>query len=535
MKKTLFFLPILLGFIFVSCNEDGPGFKGNEITGLTEDDYFEEIDDVTTVGLKEHYEAMIREASEGNGPEDADLLAYAQEQLAAAEAYEQECINEAGANYDPTIGNTGGKNRLLGYQYTAIKYNSVDENNQPITLSALVVWPYNNILPNPKPDNVIIGCHITITDDSERPSNYKNNDITTDVGMLACAAKSNGLTSAYENLVIIPDYQGFGVSRDRVHPYLYQDLTARQVLDGVSAGIKYFEKKRGTMEKNWHSISMGYSQGGSVAMAVHRYIERNDLVNTFRFKGSVCGNGPYDPIVTMKQYIKDNRISMPVAVALILKGMCDCNPHVRGKYTPSDYFTDKFLETDILNLIEQKSHNTDYIQNHLLDWSMRYGGDGESFVMYRSKGSEVIPYTPAGDKVSGSWGGTKYALPGDILRPEVMAYFKGEEVADEHKPKLEALKKALEMNVLHTGWAPQKPMFVVHSREDEVVPFANYKVCRDASGWESKFKGIQYAGRTQSHVSFGKYFYMLHSGMCTVAIFSNTTGVHMHDRTDGGL
>lgn len=536
MKKRFYLLSVILSIFLVSCVDDGLGDDvKTEITGLTENVYYEEIDTIHTVGLREHYEAMIQEASQGNSDDDAALLSYAQEQLNAVDAYEQECINQAGANWDPSLKDTSGKNRLLGYQYTAIKYTSVDEYNQPITLSTLVVWPYNNILSNPDPNNVIIGCHITITSDKERPSNYVNNSITTDVGMLACAAKSNGLTSAYENLVIIPDYQGFGLSKDRTHPYLYQDLTARQVLDGVTAGMEYFKKKRGSMEKNWHSISMGYSQGGSVAMAVHRYIEKNDLSDKFKFKGSVCGNGPYDPIVTIKKYIKTNKINMPVAVGLILKGMCDCNPHVRGKYKAEDYFTAKFMDTGILDMIDTKQKNTGAIQKHLINYSMKNGNNPNSFVMYGKKKNKELPYIPANDSEPGSWSDKKFARTTDVMRPEVIAYFKGEAIDDVHKDKMDALYKALEMNVLHKDWTPSHPMFVVHSQEDEVVPFANYEVCRDISAWNSKFKGIQYAGRTQSHVNFGKYFFMLHSGMATVALFSGTTAVHMHDRVDYGI
>jgi hypothetical protein len=29
------------------------------------------------------------------------------------------------------------------------------------------------------------------------------------------------------NLVIMPDYEGYGVTRSHAHPYLYQELTAR--------------------------------------------------------------------------------------------------------------------------------------------------------------------------------------------------------------------------------------------------------------------------------------------------------------------
>ena len=39
---------------------------------------------------------------------------------------------------------------------------------------------------------------------------------------------------------------------------------------------------------------------------------------------------------------------------MILKGMCDSNPYMKGKYTPSDYFTDAFMATNITTYIAQK-------------------------------------------------------------------------------------------------------------------------------------------------------------------------------------
>ena len=70
-----------------------------------------------------------------------------------------------------------------------------------------------------------------------------------------------------------------------------------------------------------------------------------------------------------------------------------------------------------------------------------------------------------------------------------------------------------------------------------MLTLTNYTNCLDA--WEKTSKhyvaGIRYAGVTQSHVSFGKYFYIFHEGMAIVAIFTNTISLHMFDRTDVGI
>jgi len=55
---------------------------------------------------------------------------------------------------------------------------------------------------------------------------------------------------------------------------------------------------------------------------------------------------------------------MPVAAGLIIKGMCDCNPIVAGKYSPCDYFTEGFVDTGIIDMIASKNYSTDEVQKN---------------------------------------------------------------------------------------------------------------------------------------------------------------------------
>ena len=268
-NRILFLSTMLV--ILAACSEKMDSTPEiSEITGLTEDVHFEQVGTVQTMGLVEHYDRLLKEATENNADE-TDYLNYIQEQLDSAKLYQQECFEQSGANSSED--GPSGNNRALGYQYTTIRYKSIGYDGGNVTLSALVVWPFNTLIADPDANNVIIGCHCTIGSNKERPTNFGHQDysIQTDVGMMACCAKTYGPGAAYENLVIIPDYQGFGATHGDVHPYLSQTLTARQVLDGVRAGIAFYQQSH-KLEKNWKSLSLGYSQGGSVAMAVQRYI-----------------------------------------------------------------------------------------------------------------------------------------------------------------------------------------------------------------------------------------------------------------------
>ena len=514
MKKFKFLAIALILLGITSCTDDEPNLK-TEISGLTEDVYFEPVGNIQSIGLKEHYEALIQEASQGNDDGDSLLLEFAQLQLESVDEYEKECINQAGANWDVGSDGESGSNKLLGYKYATIRYKSIDHTGKAAMLSSLVVWPYNVILSDPDANNLVIGCHVTIGSNAERPSNYSKNSIMTDVGMLACCAKSHDAGLSYENLVIIPDYQGYGATHGEVHPYLSQDITARQVLDGVRAGKAFYEQYlKHNLEDDWRSISTGYSQGGSVAMAVHRYIEKNNLASEFRFAGSVCGSGPYDPVATLQKYIDEDKIYMPVAAAMMIHSMCNTNHRLMGKYNVEDYMSDAFINTGIIDMIKSKTLDTDKMNDALLEHSAKYNKDDKtSLCMYRKSGKNYYPYRKD-TKEKYSWDtGAKstYVLTSECLRPEVINWMKGEK-DPAHKDKMEALISALNDNVLCNNWLPERPILLFHTKEDEVVPFENYTSCLRSWKDSPHVKGTRYAGFTKYHVAYGKAFYMRHDG-----------------------
>lgn len=539
MMKKNFIVFIFCLLAAVSCTKNNP----SKPTGLTEEVTFEQVGTIESIGLMEHYELMIQQSTAGNADEDPGLLAYLQEQLDAAEDYTDECLNQSGANWGEGYDGKKGKNGLLGYQYATIRYKSIDHNGNPADLSALVVWPYNNIFSNPDPNNVIIGCHVTISSNAERPSNYNANSVMTDVGMLACCAKSNGAGSSYENLVIIPDYQGYGATHGEVHPYLSQDLTARQVLDGVRAGIAYYTQKIGKLEKGWRSVSTGYSQGGSVAMAVHRYIEKNNLVSDFNFAGSVCGSGPYDPLATLKKYVKMEYVYMPVAAAMMMYSMCKTSPRLKGKYDLDDFLPKSFTDTGIIGMIEDKQLNTDEIQDSLLRYSAKVEGynSGKFFMERKEKGTsnfyEYIKDTKDMYKWEPGLIKTARAAMNKVLERESHEYFywggRPQFLTGDYKAT-KALIQALEDNVLHRDWTPAHPIFLYHTEEDEVVVIDNYQECLKAWEGSDMVKAAIYKGATETHVSYGKYFYLFHCGQGIKAILNGKVDDYPFSRTIKG-
>ena len=114
MKALRFaFISVLLS-MFVSCN-DSKIKQPTGITGLTDDVHFEQQGEIQSIGMIEHCELLLQEATESNA-DDTELIKYLQEQLDEAEEYQESLIKEAGANYDPWMEGSdgmGAKNRAI--------------------------------------------------------------------------------------------------------------------------------------------------------------------------------------------------------------------------------------------------------------------------------------------------------------------------------------------------------------------------------------------------------------------------------------
>ena len=379
------------------------------------------------------------------------------------------------------------KNNWNGYEYYRYTYPSISAKGEPITLTALAAMPTKYTTPI---NNIILGCHVTITDNASAPSEYiTTGDWKSDVGMLIMHAKNKSASDvAYNCLVILPDYQGYGITRNEAHPYLAQEITARQSVDALRYGIELYKtskKNRAKIRDNWKTICVGYSQGGSVAMACHRFMETNFLDADLQLGGSVCGDGPYDPIATLRTYIAEDKVYMPVALPLIIKGMLDYNPYMR-RHAMSDYFNARFLNTGIVEWIEKKELATDEIQKKLK----------QTFNFQKDAKGEYI-------KVS------------EIFNPDAFEFMskkmKGEPT--EKNPKFDDLYTALTVNNLTEGWKPKHPIYLFHSKVDEVVPISNAESAYQKMRTDANPTIIKYTYTDKgNHGGSGRSFYVAFLG-----------------------
>ena len=123
-------------------------------------------------------------------------------------------------------------------------------------------------------------------------------------------------------VVMIPDYIGFGASKDIFHPYLHKESTVRSIVDMMYA-LKEFDAdvaKDATFLNEYYLL--GYSQGGWATLALLHAME-NDYASDFTVKGCCCGAGPYDISYFNSYVLGQTTYPMPSFLAYIAKAYSD--------------------------------------------------------------------------------------------------------------------------------------------------------------------------------------------------------------------
>ena len=378
-------------------------------------------------------------------------------------------------------------------------YPSINAAGEPTVLSsALFAWTPTNRQEKDSIESLHIFCHITITADSERPSTTEG--ISKEQVLLQLMPGreyTNYLPNGQADyvsrcIVIAPDYEGYGVTKDTPHPYLSQRLTAQQMVDGVRYGLELYQKvaKESAsllpMKSDWRSFCIGYSQGGAVSLATHREIEEQGLADELHFQGSLCGDGPYDLVATMRYYIEDDGMSygmetqhskgmvtLPVVVPLILKGMFETHPDMVS-YKIDDFLSQQLLDTGVLGWIDSKAYSTNEIAKKWYG-QLQTGIDTPDRHYTPEQMSEMF----VSPKVNKVWGKIE-----KMFTPAVYEYLSDashfDAVPETPVSAPQVLHRALTDNSLITGWEPQHRIQFFHSKADVIVPYINYLAFRDA-------------------------------------------------------
>ena len=325
-----------------------------------------------------------------------------------------------------------------GFRYVDYTYESVDEQGNPVTLSSRVCWGVmmgvGSYYFEFRPCDLVLCAHSTIADDLQAPT--KDGSIET-------------LLLQGDRVLILPDYQGFGASKDRVHPYINHDLCARHCIDALKAGYKVFSDRCGfPLHPDWKFYLIGDSQGGANMLATQKWIDTHgDFADRWRFQYSYCAVGPYSPRITFEKYFEQKVLDYPVVLPLTLKAMFAAYPDILGKWKEDDFYSETYLQhkSDIDLMISSKEFSANTINSVIFQMFPHTGETG-------IKPGEQIYMT-------------------DILNPEV---------CDMNSEKTKALFQCFERNDLTKGWTPTHPIHLYHDKGDTYVSYANSEAVVEA-------------------------------------------------------
>lgn len=185
-----------------------------------------------------------------------------------------------------------------------LTYKSVYEGD-PINTTALLLMPEDSTIER-RLCVYMHGTNLPIdpnTAQQQMPSNYFiHSQKSGEVALCAIPLASNGFT------VVMPDYIGYGATRNKEHPFIYYPELHYANIDGLRAMCRYLGLK------GKQDVRLGgFSQGGGAALSLHYYIQ-NDYNTEFNVLSSSCLSGPYNYAGQIEGVLRD---SIPVPPTLI--------------------------------------------------------------------------------------------------------------------------------------------------------------------------------------------------------------------------
>ena len=293
-----------------------------------------------------------------------------------------------------------------------VQYTSVAANGQPIVLSGKVSVPMNK-----RPKGLILYAHYTISSNDEAPSE---------------GLPVNAKYFREDYVLVMPDYIGFGLTRDSIAPYLDGALTARNCVDMLLAAGPTIEKICAGAYSDSIYIC-GYSQGGAAALWILKLLEEQ-YADRIHVKGCFAGSGPYDVASTYDAAVSANKTAMPMTVPLLVFGTSQAyNLNLQRKdfFTPAmEHAYDAWIAPKNKGLVAMTFQMT----NHRLDhWMSAAGRD------------KTQPETQR--------------LYLGLLRSSLVFY--------------PTDNCSLFQDSICPVWRPKAPVYIFHSRKDDIVPFVN--------------------------------------------------------------
>ena len=290
-------------------------------------------------------------------------------------------------------------------------YKGHDIDGSTLVQSGKIIMPKTG-----KIRNIIIVSHYTIGANYECPSE---------------TFPVEAMLAGKGYAMIFADYIGFGVTQDRIHPYLHAQSTAGSVVDMALASMAYI-KAQGREIEDEEVILLGYSQGGATTLGVMNLIQKK-YSDKIQIKRVYAGAGPYDLTATYDVSMSEDKTGIPCAIPMIVQGISEGE---KLNLKMEDFFQPKLLE-------------------HYNSWI-----NSKQFTVHEI--NQLIDVTRLSD----------------IMTPEG---------CNKQSTQTARLYRALMRNSV-LRFTPHAPLYLFHSREDDTVPFVNSEKAEQAF----KGKDVEY-------------------------------------------
>ena len=209
--------------------------------------------------------------------------------------------------------NTNNLIHITGY------FMGHDVDGTPLKQSGKLVVPASGPV-----KNLILVSHYTIGANFECPSE---------------TFPMEAIFAAKGYAVVIADYIGFGLTAERVHPYMHIKSTAQSVVD-MAVAVKPYLEKIGRKPESEEVYLFGYSQGGSTTLAVMRMLQE-EYSSLFPITQVYAGGGPYDRAATFDVSMELGVTGIPCAIPMIVQGV---NEGEKLGLDMKDFFKPRLLE-----------------------------------------------------------------------------------------------------------------------------------------------------------------------------------------------
>ncbi|GAA0762627.1 prolyl oligopeptidase family serine peptidase [Ideonella azotifigens] len=332
---------------------------------------------------------------------------------------------DAGTTATGLIGLTGAAVCNVDIRY--VVYQTRDPAGQPATASTAAFVPSGTDASCTGSRPVVLYAHGTTIEKA-----YNMADIThNSEGSLVAA-----LLAAHGYIVVAPNYLGYDESGLDYHPYLNAENSAIDMVDGLRAAKAYLNEAS-AVKPSAQLFVTGYSQGGHVAMATHKIIER-DYASEFTVTASAPMSGPHN----LAKFIAQINSGPDVCPTL---GSSDPNCTVNAGAT---------LFTPLLLTSWQRSYG-DVYSDAASVYQLPYGAATATLLPTNSTAEELL---------------TTGKLPADTTFRKLFGT--GGLIQESYRASYFAsgsgFAKAAAANTL-LGWTPKAPMAMCYSAADPTV------------------------------------------------------------------